>query len=364
MESEISILTGESDREAKDIYEIYFYMGIVCTLCSMIWFILYFSLGLKKLHSLKIVINILFLDFLISLKYFITFSVYKMSGDNLKYSPYNERDFGFLEFNWKLEGFTSYILFIVIILWNFSWAYDIYYAIEHPNTPNNSRVFYYKIFSYFVGSLFALVVFYSNMEIFTDTKMFIWSMKYGEIYNIFINSFVFIVILINIFIEMKYARKISSFEVDENSKMIRKNINIHRLYSLFWALSSLSNFVFVFIDSFHMKFVHGVIVVSSPLVIWSTFMFALIIHIRRNSSKKYTLLTVEEENKLEKLNQKTSSDLIGTKTKKTLFDSFLILNMKSIDSDGAKFFMKPEDRAFDTLQWKKSPVTTKKFVCC
>ena len=215
----------------------------------------------------------------------------------------------------------------------------------HPTQPNYGLVYYYKVFTYFFGCLFALAVFYPSMDIFTDTTMFICSIKNGVIYNIFINMFLILVILVNIFVIIKYTRKVFLFEVNENTRAIKKIIKVHLFFSILWTVLHWSNFVFVFINSDDIKFVHGIIEVSCPLAIYITFMFALWINVRRRK-RRYTLLTEIEENRIKQIRRDTRIRLERAKRKKTLVDSFMMFNMKSIDSDGGRF-LNPEDRAFD-----------------
>jgi hypothetical protein len=86
----------------------------------------------------------LIVQFVNSVKYLLTFSVYKIEGNDLNYSPFMLRDFGFMDFSCKIEGLTFYILFIFIILWNFVWTYDIYYSVKHPWANTQNYAFYYK----------------------------------------------------------------------------------------------------------------------------------------------------------------------------------------------------------------------------
>lgn len=135
--------------------------------------ILYYVLKLRNKSPGKIMVNILILQFVNSLKYLITFSVYKIMGSDLNFSPFALNDFGFMNFQCRIEGLISYVLFILIVLWNFIWTYDIYLTVRNPIGFNENFVFYYKVFVYFVGFIFSLVVFFPNMKIFTDNTLFI-----------------------------------------------------------------------------------------------------------------------------------------------------------------------------------------------
>ena len=162
-----------SEDNAKFIYEFYFYIGLLCTLVTGILYILYFVKKLRRMHPNRIIINILFLQFLNSLKYSVTFIVYKSEGNDLNYSPFHSRDFGFAHFGCKIEGLVSYVIFICIVLWNFLWTYDTYLTVKDPMRYTENFIFYYKVFVYFAGLIFSLVVFFPNMDLFSDNTLFI-----------------------------------------------------------------------------------------------------------------------------------------------------------------------------------------------
>jgi hypothetical protein len=88
---------GGNESKARMIYELYFYIGIFTTLTTGVLLILYSTLKLWKAHPNRIMVNILLLQFLNSLKYLVTFSVYKISGSNLDNSPFAFNDFGFMK---------------------------------------------------------------------------------------------------------------------------------------------------------------------------------------------------------------------------------------------------------------------------
>ena len=79
------------------------------------------------------------------------------------------------------------MLFFMIILWNFIFTYDVYLMIRRPDVYNQDNMFYFRAFVYFTGVMFSIVVFFPNMEIFTESVIYICYIKTGLIYNIFVN---------------------------------------------------------------------------------------------------------------------------------------------------------------------------------
>lgn len=346
-------LTGYSEdedhhgkEEAQLIYEFYFYISAICTFATGGIMVAYQFMKLNKIHPNKIIINILFLQFLNSLKYLVTFSTYKIMGDDLNYSPYYLHDFGFMNFNCRIEGLVSYLLFILIVLWNFIWTYDIYLTMCKPLSYSENYVYYYKVFVYFIGFIFSLVVFFPNMQIFTDTTVFICYMKYGVIYNVFINTFIFIVFLLNLYVMIRYTRKSRWEGFVQNRRAIANVISIHRLYVILWSGFQLSSFIFVFFDNIGVKLIHGVIMACSPMIICITFAFSFSLNIKKRKRYYSHLPLIESRSRT----LSSEEDLQNTTSKKktqALIDSLLILNPGSTRRDGQnKLYVNPDEKAF------------------
>lgn len=113
------------------------------------------------------------IQFVISLKYLITGIAYKTNGGSLDFTPYTNKDFGFLDYGCKIEGLVAYMLFSFIILWNFALTYDVYLTVNKPTVFSENYVFYYKAFVYFTGTMFSVVMFFPNMSIFTETSIYV-----------------------------------------------------------------------------------------------------------------------------------------------------------------------------------------------
>jgi len=134
-------------------------------------------------HPTNILFQILLIQFIISLKYLVTGFVFKFYGDDLNHTPLGNLDFGFLSYGCKIEGLLAYALFFMIILWNFILTYDVYLTVNKPLLFNENYLFYYKIFVYFIGTMFSIVIFFPNMNIFTETSIYVCYIQNGLIYN-------------------------------------------------------------------------------------------------------------------------------------------------------------------------------------
>lgn len=173
-------------------------------------------------------------------------------------------------------------------------------------------------------------------------------MKYGVIYNIFINLFILLVILSNLFVMIRYTRR-SVYSGFLNQHLIHRVITVHRLYICLWTLFQISNFVFVFLDSFEVRVTHGVITASSPLIICVTFVYLILVHSDRNKAKRTAELPLLEES-LISLSSEDMEDMnnSGKRKRGQLIDSLLILNprrMQSAHSQG-KLYVSPDEQAF------------------
>lgn len=89
----------------------------------------------------------------------ITFSDYDVA-----WSPYKNRDFGFMDFNCKMEALFNFSLFFMVLLWNFAWTYDIYLTCSFPLMFTEKYVFYYKVAVYFFSIIFCIIVYFPTME--------------------------------------------------------------------------------------------------------------------------------------------------------------------------------------------------------
>ena len=100
-------------------------------------------------------------------------------------------------------------------------------------------------------------------------------MRYGVIYNLFINLMIFLVIVLNFYVMVRYTRKSVYGGFTQNAHIIHNIIMIHRLYVGLWTVFQISSFVFVLINNFTVRVIHGVIMACSPLVISVTFIFSI-----------------------------------------------------------------------------------------
>ena len=94
-----------------------------------------------------------------------------LSGNDLEYSPFSDRDWGFMKFDCKIEAMISYMWYLMVLLWNAVWTYDLYVTVNRPLAFNTERyIFYYKILVYFTGLIVSLVVFFPNYEYFAEVS--------------------------------------------------------------------------------------------------------------------------------------------------------------------------------------------------
>lgn len=182
------------------MYGIFLFIGIICTCLTFGLMVTYWSMSSLKRHPNSILFQILMIQFFISLKYLVTGLSFKLYGDDLNYTPQNLMDFGFLPYGCKIEGLVAYMMFFMIILWNFVFTYDVYLTVNKPMVFNENYVFYYKAFVYFAGTMFSIVVFFPNMSFFTESSIYICYIKNGIIYNIFVNLPIVLFFLVNLYV--------------------------------------------------------------------------------------------------------------------------------------------------------------------
>jgi hypothetical protein len=175
-------------------------------------------------------------------------------------------------------------------------------------------------------------------------------MRYGVVYNVFINALIMAVILLNIIIMIKFTRRSVYEGFMQNSKSIHRMVKIHRLYVIMWTAFQISSFIFVFFEGFGIRIVHGIIVVASPFIICTTMTYSIILsrRLRKKQQNVSNVLSAEERQTL--LFEKVSEDLGAQKGRKAqhLIDSLLILNPKgSREVPGKeKLYINPEEKAF------------------
>lgn len=175
-------------------------------------------------------------------------------------------------------------------------------------------------------------------------------MKYGVIYNVFINALILAVILLNVVVMIKFTRRSVYEGFMQNSKNIHRMIKIHRLYVCMWTAFQLSSFIFVFFKGFGVKIVHGTIIIASPLIICTTMAYSIILSKRLRKKKKEASYVLSAEERQTLLFERASEEAEVKKGKKAqhLIDSLLILNpggSREI-SGKRKLYINPEEKAF------------------
>lgn len=214
-------------------------------------------------------------------------------------------------------------------------------------------VFYYKVFVYFAGLIFSLVIFFPNMDMFSDTTIFICYMKYGLIYDVFINGFIFLVVILNLYVMVRFTRKSLYYSFD-NANVITRIIITHRLYVLLWTFFQLSNFIFMFVDNLSIRIVHGIMMAVSPLVISVVFIFSILInkgkstlHLELDEKNGLLITTFENIDESEENSEENQNSEVEEKDRH-LIDTLLILNPR--DNGDAKNYVNRNENIF-----KESP---------
>lgn len=261
-------------------------------------------------HPNSILFQILLIQFGVSLKYLVTGTAFKVNGNDLKYTPSELMDFGFLEYGCKIEGLIAYLLFFMIILWNFVFTYDVYLTVNKPLIFNENYVFYYKAFVYFTGTMFSIVVFFPNMSIFTGSSIYICYIQTGLIYNCFVNLPIVAYFVINLYVSMKYTRESRYKGYTKNKHRIDQILSIHRWYFAFWTIFQFSNLIFGLVPSNSPKLVtgHSIFMSLTPWNICIAF-FKAIYYTRTDNA--YQLIDLEDtENKEQGGNQSLLDSMI------------------------------------------------------
>ena len=164
---------GLTDEEhATKVYKMYFVTGLILTSICLALVMLYVVFKHVRKHPMNILFNILILQLLVSIRYLVIGSVFKAHNNDLDWSPFSNRDFGFMSYDCKIEGMISYTVYVMIIMWNFVWTYDIYVTVNKPLVFTEKYSFYYKIAVYFSSLIFALVIFFPNIDKFAETDTF------------------------------------------------------------------------------------------------------------------------------------------------------------------------------------------------
>jgi len=148
-------------------------IGVLCTLLTLTTIIMYLCMKSLKTKINTILFQILLIQFFISIKYLITGIAFKYHGDDLNHTPMGSMDFGLLSYDCEIEGLLAYMMFSMIILWNFVYTYEIYLMFNKPEMYDEDYLFYFKAFVYFTGVMFSIIVFFPNMEIFQESSIYI-----------------------------------------------------------------------------------------------------------------------------------------------------------------------------------------------
>ncbi|CAI2376364.1 unnamed protein product [Moneuplotes crassus] len=291
------------EETAIEMYNMFFFIGILCTTITLTLITVYSCMSSLRKHPNNILFQILVLQFFISLKYLVTGASFKITGDDLHHTPYGLMDFGLLNYGCKIEGLIAYMLFFMIILWNFVFTYDVYLTVNKPLMYNENNVFYYKIFVYFVGIMFSIVIFFPNMDIFTESSIYVCYIKNGVVYNLFVNFPIVLYFLVNVYVSCKYTREKFYKGYMRNRHRIDQYLSIHRLYFVFWTLFQFSNLVFGFVTnkSTTLITIHSIIMALTPLNICIAFTKAVIYP---------EMICIEDEEEKITLNTQTLLDTV------------------------------------------------------
>lgn len=232
---------------------------------------------------------------MISLKYLVTGLVFIGSGQDLAYTPYHLKDFGILPYGCKIEGLLAYMLFMLIILWNFVLTYDVYLTVNKPLVFNENYVFYYKAFVYFTGTMFSLVVFFPNMTIFEESTIYICYIQNGIVYNSFVNLPILLYFVVNTYVSCKYTMESRYKGYTKNKHRIDQILSLYRMYFVLWTIFQFSNLIFGLLPHKPrwLISVHSVIMSFTPINICIVFFRAMK---HSNIGDAYQYLDIEMDN--------------------------------------------------------------------
>lgn len=102
----------------QSLYQMFFFTGAICTALTAGLVVAYVAMPSMRKHPNPILLNILAIQLVTSLKYFVTGCSFKLHGNDIEHTPKNQVDFGLIHDGCKLEGFLAYLLFVYTIIWN------------------------------------------------------------------------------------------------------------------------------------------------------------------------------------------------------------------------------------------------------
>lgn len=156
-------------------------------------------------------------------------------------------------------------------------------TVNYPLLFTEKYVFYYKIVVYFTTLIFSLVTFFPNMAYFTETDTYQCFIRKSWVNYAFVGGPTILFIIVNLFVNVRYAQKKRYSGYVVNYHRIRSMIVTHRLYVSLWAMFHLTSMAFMFMDSPIIRQWHAVMVGFQPSAIIATVITAYIIEFKRSS---------------------------------------------------------------------------------
>lgn len=251
----------------QSLYEMFFLTGAICTALTGGLIVAYIVMPSMRKHPNPILLNILAIQFVTSLKYFVTGGSFKLHHNNIEYTPKSLVDFGLIHYGCKLEGFLAYLLFVYIIIWNLCFTYDVYLTVNRPLSFSENYMFKYNMFVYVFGTMFSVTIFYMKIDFFTDSSIYICYIKSGFIYDVYVNFPILACFAVIVYVLVKYTGASRYGGYSKNKFRIEQILYLHRLYFILWSFFNFLNMVFdiAISDSPYISFVQSLCMSLKPI---------------------------------------------------------------------------------------------------
>ena len=222
----------------------YFLFHLLCGFMSTGGTILAFGMLKRKdkyvMHPNTVVKNILIINFILSLRVFIFGFTWLINGQtSLDFN--HLKDFGFLDYGWKLESILDNGIMVCTILWNLCWTYELYISVKNPMVFSEMN---FAIYSKLLNVIGVLISVFLILQSDSNSNYTLFWQSQNSDSRYFTNWFIPTIVstIVWLLANLKYGKEFYLKTFRKNSHKFLLLFRLHYYYMIFGACWSVFKF--------------------------------------------------------------------------------------------------------------------------
>lgn len=162
----VSIYTGlfgsfnPTVQQSFAVSKAFLYCGIISTTATIMIIVLYVAKKNMRMHPNGILLNIMFIQFIVAIKYLLI----GINNKNAEQSEILGYSFNYIKDHCFLESLLSYFLFVLQLIWNLIWLFDLYLSMKAPMYTTDAYLTWYSFVAYFVSCLLSFLIYAAEIR--------------------------------------------------------------------------------------------------------------------------------------------------------------------------------------------------------